>query len=141
MKQSRYYKKHALFAMSKSWKTTAIVTIIVTLCLGALFVEAQTKIIRRALDDLIYDNKNHYLPCDKLPTEVEVNQVVQEHQNIVEAIKKVNPGLVGVEIDSTTCPGRADLLIWYASHENRLEIEKIIGDNTFFGVPYRLGNR
>ena len=129
--------------MSKSWKTTAIVTIIVivTLCLGALFVEVRTKIIRRALDDLIYDNKNHYLPCDKLPTEAEVNQVVQEHQNIVEAIKKVNPGLVGVEIDSTTCSGRADLLIWYASHENRLEIEKIIGDDTFFGVPYRLRNQ
>lgn len=127
--------------MSKSWKTTAIVTIIVTLCLGALSVEAHTKIIRRALDDLIYDNKNHYLPCDKLPTEVEVNRVVQEHQNIVEAIKKVNPGLVGVEIDSTTCSARADLLIWYASHENRLEIEKIIGDDTFFGIPYRLSNR
>ncbi len=134
-------KKHALFAMSKSWKTTAIVTIIVTLFLGALFVEAQTKIIRRALDDLIYDNKNHYLQCDMLPTEAEVNQVVQDHHDIVEAIKKVNPGLVGVDIDSTTCPGRADLLIWYASHENRLEIEKIIGDDTFFGVPYRLRNQ
>jgi hypothetical protein len=129
--------------MSRSWKTTTVVTIIVlvTLCTGALFVEGQTKIIRRALDDLIYDNKNHYLPCDQLPTEAEVNQVVQEHQNIVEAIKKVNPGLVGVEIDSTTCPGRADLLIWYASHENRLEIEKIIGDEPFFGVPYRLRNQ
>ena len=129
--------------MSRSRKTTTVFTIIVlvTLCLGALFVELQTKIIRRALDDLVYDNKNHYLPCDKLPTEAEVNQVVQEHQNIVEAIKKVNPGLVGVEIDSTTCPGRADLLIWYASHENRLEIEKIIGDDTFFGVPYRLRNQ
>ena len=141
MKHSCCYKKHVLFAMSKSWKTTAIVTIIVSLCLGGLFVGAQTKIIQRALDDLIYDNKNHYLPCDKLPTEVEVNRVVQEHQNIVAAIKKVNPGLVGVEIDSTTCPGRADLLIWYASHKNRLEIEKMIGDDTFFGVPYRLSNR
>jgi hypothetical protein len=129
--------------MRKSWKTTAIVTIIVimTLCLGAIFVEVQSKTIRRALDNLIYDNKNHYLPCDKLPTEAEVNQVVQEHQNIVEAIKEVNPGLVGVEIDSTTCPGRADLLIWYASHENRLEIERIIGGDTFFSVPVRLRNQ
>ena len=129
--------------MSRSQKTTTVFTIIVlvTLCLGALFVELQVKIIRRGFDERIYDNKNHYLPCDKLPTEAEVNQVVQEHQNIVEAIKKVNPGLVGVEIDSTTCPGGADLLIWYASHENRLEIEKIIGDDTFFGVPYRLRNQ
>ena len=128
--------------MSKSWKTTASVTIIVivTLCLGALFVEVQTKIVRRALADLIYDNKNHYLPCDKLPTEAEVNRVVQEHQNIIEAIKQVNPGRVGVEID-TSCIGKADLLIWYASHANRLEIEKIIGGDTFFGIPYRLNNQ
>lgn len=129
--------------MSKSWKTTAIVTIIVivTLCLGALFVEAQTKIVRRAFDDLIYDNKNHYLPCEKLPAESEVSRIVQEHQDVIQLIEQVNPGLVGVEIDSSICPGRADLLIWYASRENRLEIEKIIGDDTFFGVPYRLNNR
>lgn len=123
--------------MSKSRK----IAVIVILCLGILFVEAHTKIIRRTLDELIYDNKNHYLPCDKLPTEAEVTQIVQEHQNIVEAIKKVNPGLAGVEIDSTTCPDKADLYIWYASHANRLEIEKIIGDDTFFGVPYRLRNQ
>jgi len=99
--------------MSKSWKLTASVTIIVivTLCLGALFVEVQNKIDRRTLADLIYDNKSHYLPCDKLPTEAEVNRIVQEHQNIIEAIEQVNPGFVGIEID-TSCIGKADLLIW-----------------------------
>ena len=48
---------------------------------------------------------------------------------------------MGIDIDETTCPGKADLLIWYASHENRLEIERIIADERFFGVPYRLQNR
>ena len=127
--------------MNKPTKFMAIVLIVVVVCLGLFVVEAQTKVLRRAWDDSVLDNQNHYLPCDKLPTEAEVDRVVQEHQNIIEAIEKVNPGLVGVEIDSTTCPGRADLLIWYASHENRLEIEKIMGDDTFFGVPYRLNNR
>ena len=128
--------------MNKSTKFMAIALIvIIVVCLGVFFVEAQTKVLRRAWDDSVLDNQNHYLPCDKLPTEAEVDRVAQEHQNIIEAIEKVNPGLVGVEIDSTTCPGRADLLIWYASHENRLEIEKIIGDDTFFGIPYRLNNR
>ena len=127
--------------MNKPTKFMAIVLIVVVVCLGLFVVETQTKVLRRAWDDSVLDNQNHYLPCDKLPTEAEVDRVVQEHQNIVEAIEKVNPGLVGVEIDSTTCPGRADLLIWYASHENRLEIEKIMGDDTFFGVPYRLNNR
>jgi hypothetical protein len=129
--------------MSKSRKTTAIVTIIVivTLCLGALFVEAQTKIIRRALDDLIYDNKNHYLPCEKLPTEAEVSRIIQKHRDVIQLIEQVNPGLVGVEIDTTICPGKADLVIWYASHQNRLAIETIISGDTFFGVPYCLQNR
>lgn len=128
--------------MRKFWKSTAIVTIIMllTLCLGALFVEIQTRIVRSAFDNLIYDNKNHYLSCDELPTEAEVDRVVQEHQNVIEAIEQVNPGFVGVEIEPS-CAGKADLLIWYASHANRLEIETIIGADTFFGIPYRLNNR
>lgn len=127
--------------MNKSLKIITIVSIVVVVCLGLFVLESQTKVLHRAYDNFVLDNENHYLPCDKLPEEAEVRRVVQEHQTIVEAIERVNAGLVGVEIDSTTCPGRADLLIWYASHENRLEIEKIIGDNTFFGVPYRLNNR
>lgn len=118
-----------------------LVSIVVGVCLGLVVVEAQTKVLRHAFDNFVFDNKNHYLPCDKLPTEIEVIQIIREHQDKIEAIEKVNPGLAGVEIDTTTCPGRADLLIWYASHENRLEIEKIINGDTFFIIPYRLNNR
>lgn len=110
-------------------------------CLGLVIVETQTKVLHRAYDNLVLDNKNHYLPCDSLPTEIDVVRVAQEHHDVIESIENVNPGLVGVEIDSITCPGKADLLIWYASHENRLEIERIIGGDTFFGIPYRLNNR
>ncbi len=110
-------------------------------CLGLVVVETQLKFLRHAIDNFVYDNKNHYLPCEKLPTEAEVRKIIQEHQDVIQAIEQVNPGLVGIEIDSTTCPGRADLLIWYASHKNRLEIERIIGSDTFFGIPYRLNNR
>ena len=109
-------------------------------CLSLVLIEAQTKVLRRTVDDLVYDNKNHYLPCEKLPTESEVRRIVQEHQDVVEAIEQVNPGFVGVEIHPA-CAGKADLLIWYGSHENRLEIERIIGGDTFFGIPYRLNNR
>jgi hypothetical protein len=34
-----------------------------------------------------------------------------------------------------------DLSIWYASHQNRLVIEKIIAGETFYGIAYRLQNR
>jgi len=104
-------------------------------------LEAQTKVIRHTIDDVIYDNWNHYLPCEKLPLEAEVRKVVDEHQDIIRKIEQVNPGLVGVEVHAATCPGKADLLIWYASHQNRLDIEEIIAGETFYGVPFRLQNR
>jgi hypothetical protein len=126
--------------MKKPSKIIAIVSIVVVACLCLVVVEAQTKVLRHTIDNFFYDNKNHYLPCEKLPTEAEVRKIAQEHQDVIQAIEKVNPGLVGVEID-TSCAGKADLFIWYASHDNRLEIEKIIGGDTFFGVPYRLNNQ
>jgi hypothetical protein len=129
--------------VNKPSKIIVVVLIVAVVCLGLFVVEAQTKVFRRAFDNFVMDNENHYLPCDKLPTEAEVRAIVQQHQDIVQAIEQVNPGLVGVDVDSysSTCPGKADLVIWYASHQNRLAIKTIIGVDTFFGVPYRLQNR
>jgi hypothetical protein len=115
--------------------------LLIVICLGASAVESQTNIIKRAYDNFVWDNRNHYLPCNKLPAVAEVHARVQRYQDIVQAIERVNPGLVGVEVDTSTCPGKADLVFWYASHQNRLAIEKIINNDTFFGVPYRLQNR
>ena len=120
---------------------TGLLFLIIGICLGASAVESQINIIKRAYDNYVLDNWNHYLPCDILPPEAEVRALVQRHQDIVRAIEQVNPGLVGVEVDSATCPGKADLIFWYASHQNRIAIEKIINHDSFFGVPYRLQNR
>lgn len=117
-----------------------VVVAFVIVCFGSIAIEAQFKIFRRVIDDVVYDNKNHYLPCKKLPIEGEVVAVLEQHQDLVREIEGVNPGLVGIDID-TSCPGKADLVIWYASHGDRLEIEQILGADTFFGIPYRLNNR
>ena len=111
------------------------------LCMGLAIIELQTKFLRKTYDDLILDNRNHYLSCDKLPAEPETRQVMEAHQDVIEKIEQINPGFVGVEIDTSTCPGRADLLFWYGTHEDRLRIERMIADDTFFEVPYRLQNR
>jgi len=124
----------------RSSKIVGFVTLVVLACLCLAIVEARTKVLRHTIDNLVYDNKNHYLPCEKLPTEAEARRIVQEHQDVIRAIEQVNPGFVGVEIDRP-CGGKADLVIWYGTHEDRLEIERIIGAGTFFGVPYRLNNR
>jgi hypothetical protein len=118
-----------------------LLVLVTLLCLGAIVIESQVHVIRRLVDNYVYDNRNHYLPCRMLPAAAEVEAAVREHQDILQAIQGVDPGLVGVDVDSSTCPGKADLLIWYASHQDRLAIESIIASDTFFGVPYRLENR
>lgn len=106
-----------------------------------VIVEAQFKIFRRAYDNYVLDNRNHYLPCRDLPAKTEVESIVEQHQGVIQQIEQVAPGFVGIEIDSSTCEGKADLLIWYGSHQQRIAIEKVINGDTFFGIPYRLQNR
>jgi hypothetical protein len=117
---------------------TALVLVAVC-CVAAVFL-VRGHVLGRLYNDIFLDNRDHFLPCEKLPTSAEVSRVLLEHQDTVEAIKEVNPGFVFVEIDDWSCSGRADIEISYASHQDRLAIEKIIGGETFFGVPYRLRN-
>lgn len=119
--------------------TTVVLALAAALAACAL-LEASAHLMRRAYDELM-DNRNHYLPCSQLPPAADVLRVMEEQDTAIQAILQVNPGHVGVEVDTATCPGRADLLIWYASHENRLAIERLIAGRTFHGVPYRLQNR
>lgn len=120
--------------------TPIFIAMMLVLCLGAIILETQARVLRRAIDDIVYDNRNHYLPCEKLPTESEVRRAVEEHADVIQQIEQVNPGHVEVAIATPNCPGKADLEIRYPSHQNRLEIERILNGDTFFGIPYRLRN-
>jgi hypothetical protein len=110
-------------------------------CAIATIVEARLKLIQRAYDHFILDNRNHYLSCQDLPPRIEVERTMEQHQDVIQQIQQLAPGFVGAEIDSLTCEGKADLLIWYGTHQQRVAIEEIIADDTFFGIPYRLQNR
>jgi hypothetical protein len=111
------------------------------LLIGAIiFTGVKFKVIPRLYDFLV-DNKSHYLSCEQLPSVADVNSIIKEHQNEITQIEQIDPGLVGIEIDSWSCPGKADIIFWYNSHENRLKIEKKISDSTFYTIPYRLQNR
>ena len=128
------------FAMKNSAKLSLVVLVLV-LCAGILILESQTKFLRKTYDEVVLDNRNHYLSCEQLPTEAEVRRVIEVHQDVIEKIKRINPGFVGVEVDTSICPGKADILFWYGIHQDRLQIESIIADDTFYGIPYRLQNR
>jgi hypothetical protein len=129
--------------MKDSLRKNAVLLIIGLLltCVTGVIVETRLKVLQRAYDNFIMDNRNHYLTCRDLPGKVEVERILEQHADILEQIQQVAPGFVGVEIDSWTCEGKADLLIWYGSHQQRLAIEEIIAGDTFFGIPYRLQNR
>jgi hypothetical protein len=90
---------------------------------------------------VILDNRNHYLTCEQLPSEEEVRRVMEAHQDTIEKIEQINPGFFGVEIDTSTCPGKADILFWYGTYQDRLSIESILANDTFYGIQYRLQNR
>jgi hypothetical protein len=123
----------------KSLSTALFVFLL--LCMGAWILESQTKFFRKTYDEIVLDNRNHYLPCDQLPSVAEVRGVMDEHQDVIKKIEQIHPGFVGMEMDDSACPGRADLLFWYGNHQDRLSIEEVIAGKTFYGIPYRLQNR
>jgi len=96
---------------------------------------------QRVVDDVLYDNYDHYLPCSSLPKKAEVEQVVRDHAAVVDRIRAVSAD-VEFQIDTEKCPGqdRADLIVSYPGHSQRLEIEQILGGKTFFGIPTRWRN-
>lgn len=108
-------------------------------CIAVAFL-TRGHALARLYNDMVLDNYDHFLPCEKLPNSAEVHRIVEENQDTVEAVEGVNPGFVWLEIDDSICPGRADIVIYYASHQNRLSIDRILGGKTFFGVPCRFRN-
>jgi hypothetical protein len=115
--------------------------LILILCVGIWILEVQTKFFHRAYDEIILDNRNHYLPCEQLPSEAEVSQIMEDHQDLIKKVEQIHPGFVGVEMDTSICLGKADILFWYGTHKDRIQIEDIIAGETFYGIPYRLENR
>lgn len=86
--------------MNRKRKVLLLVTalfLVLVVCVGILFIETKTKTVRRLIDDVIYDNRNHYLSCEQLPPVSEVERVVQEHQDVIQQIEAVHPGQAGVE--------------------------------------------
>ena len=131
--------------MCRAWamrdrRTTVIAISLLSALVILLVLEFQTKIIRRTFDDVMYDNRFHYIACEKLPRLAEVDKADDEHQDVIRQIEALNPGFVDVEVNACG-PENADITFWYGSHKDRIAIETLIGSDTFFGIPYNLQNR
>lgn len=102
----------------------AIIAALLVICIGAALAEVQTKWVRRWVDDVLYDNRYHYLPCSQQPPLAEVEQVLRQHQEVIAHIEAVHPGFVGVEIYPCGEGENGSLTFWYASRSDRLVISR-----------------
>jgi hypothetical protein len=121
--------------MEKSRKIGLIIGGVVIVIVAFVIVELTTHVIGKWVNSTVYDNRVHYVSCEKLPALSEVESLMEEHQDVIQQIEDIHPGFTKVNVDSS-CPGKGSLVIEYASHEDRTQIEALIGD-TFFGVPWK----
>ena len=110
-----------------------IIWIVVFILLAVLFLaEMKTHFIQKWIA-----NQVPYLSCDEMPELVDIEQTVEAHQDVVEQIENIDPGFIRVYVSSSSsCPGKGILVIEYASHDDRMQIEALIGE-TFFGIPWK----
>lgn len=120
-----------------STKAPGILFLTITLFLAALVSAACTTALTNALSG----NREHGLTCEQLPAAAAVDQAVAEHADVAQQILAVNPGNTFFDVDRETCPGKADIVVSFATVKDRQQIEAILGDGSFFGVPVRLMNR
>ena len=79
------------------------------------------------------------LPCEELPDIEEVRNAIEDHQDIIEEIENTSPGNVWISINER-CDGKGELFIYYDTIDTKNKILELIGDDTFFGIPYRMFN-
>jgi len=78
--------------------------------------------------------------CSRLPKVEKVREIVAENKDVIDKITSLSAtNNIWIEIDDKRCTGKADIIIYHSSREERKKIKEIIGKD-FFSVPYRLHN-
>ncbi len=80
-----------------------------------------------------------YHTCETLPDIETARQIVDDHQDIIDAIEKIHPDCIHVSLEER-CEGKGELVIYYCTIDQQIEILKLIGSSTFFGLPFRMIN-
>ena len=125
--------------MTKSQKIGLLVVVTVVIIGAIVWIESDIHLIGRWISSAVYDNRQNYLSCVELPALSEVKSVMEQHNLVIQEIKNIDPENIEITID-TSCPGKGSLVINYPSHNDRTQIEELLGD-TFFGIPYAGINR
>lgn len=118
-------------------KTTVIATAALLLLLAGIVAQRRYHFFSHLYDSFILDNKNHYLSCEELPEFETVRKTFDRHRETAAAVEQV--GATIGPYPHEECTGKGDIFITYGAHNQRVEIEKIIGQD-FFGIPVRMRN-
>jgi hypothetical protein len=111
--------------------------VIFLVLIAAIPLARQTApIAASVLDTLLLDEVEREPPCDRLPSAARVRRVLAEHRDDWERVRGLSEWTT---VETSRCPGKASLEIYYTTQRDRAEIERLIGA-TFFGVPYRVQN-
>jgi hypothetical protein len=121
--------------MTKPQKRVLFVAVTAITIAALVWIEFDTHLIGRWFASTIYDNHANFLDCAELPSLSAVEQVVSEPQDLIQQIMDIRPDFINVTIDQS-CPGKGILVIEYASHADRIQIEELIGD-TFLGISWK----
>lgn len=82
------------------------------------------------------------VPCSKLPTTEQVQEVLNAQQETVEEVVMV--GSEGqIILDATPveeCPNKSVIVIYHSSTDQCRQIKEIINSDDFFGIPYGMYN-
>jgi hypothetical protein len=126
-------------SISRKWTFVLLaVPVVAALCLVAgppIFRQPVGLFYERSMG-----NKEHYLGCADLPSAADVEQALLANQDMVERLEQVNPGHIVIYADRSRCLGKADIVILFATVDDSRAIRRVIGGDTFFGVPYRMYN-
>lgn len=90
-------------------------------------------------ENVMLDSRETRVPCSRRPPIAEARRVLAKHHDRVRQIEAVY-GDVFVELEERACPGRGTLVVYYGTHQARTQVERLIGGDSFFGVPYSLRN-
>lgn len=97
--------------------------------------------VQRLTQDKLYDNVPSFVACDRLPSVSATQRALDEHADLVAAIRQVAPDEVMIGLDTQRCGGdRAEILITYGSHEQRIRIQALLAKAGFGDVPVSLRN-
>ena len=87
---------------------------------------------------IIYEG--YGVACEQFPFRSEVEITFKKHNKWIKKIENLN--FIFVDIDTTTCPTKAGIVINYNTIEDKKNIKHIIQNKTFFlGIPYKMINR